>query len=475
MKHRTALLAIVLVGFTLGQSLALAAQTQTPAALLDQLDALLKQLRAAVTTPAPAAVTVTDAAGLVAALKNGGAINVAAGTYAGNFQITKPTTLVGLSTALLVAADGFTPTLRVFASDVIVRDLSVRLGNKDRDAIVVGAHDATSAALQPHRVRFERVNVLPSLQGGGHRAFALHGSDITLQGVTVLDFYEKGRDSQAVWISNGPGPYAVLDSVLEASGENILVGGATPGIVGMNPADIVIRGNTLRKPESFRTLGTVKNSFELKTGIRVMFENNVIDGNWSDGQAGSPIVITVRGQGNCGWCTIDDVTIRGNIVRRAPEGFAVNVLGRDDGGPSGQLRRLVIDRNLFPDSWGGVQVINGVADALVVTNNTWPKISARFLSFGSSQGFKILTPVTWSRNVHRTGQYGITGDGSTGPGLASFNAYATAVDFSGNVIEMTDQRTITLPPGANRILKFGELAALLDPSTFKLLAGGAGY
>lgn len=454
--------------------LAQAPQAPTPAELIDRLQAVLEQLRAAVTTPAPPAggVTVTDAAGLTAALRTGGAITVAPGTYAGNFTIAKPTTIAGAG-ATLVAADGFTPTLKVAADDVIVRGLAVQLGNPDRDAIVVGTLEATSAAAQPHRVRFEDVKVLPSAKGGGHRGFALHGSDITLARVSVLGFYEKGRDSQAVWISNGPGPYTVIDSILEASGENLLVGGATPGIVGMNPADITIRGNTLRKPESFRTLGTVKNSFELKTGIRVLFEGNTIEGNWIDGQAGSPIVITVRGQGDCSWCTVDDVTIRGNTVRRAPDGFAVNVLGHDDAGPSGQLRKLTIERNLFAESANGIQILNGVADALVVTNNTMPRISGKFLQFASSP--KILTPITFSRNVLRTGDYGIMGDGSTGPGLSSLLANARVVEFAGNVIEMSDQRTIPLPPNPGQVLKFGALAALLDPATFKLLAGGAGY
>lgn len=52
---------------------------------------------------------------------------------------------------------------------------------------------------------------------------------------------------------------------------------------------------------------------------------------------------------------------------------------------------------------------------------------------------------------------------------------AGVVEFAGNVIEMSDQRTIALPPNQGQVLKAGALAALLDPATFKLLAGGAGY
>lgn len=460
MTIRTAVLTLLLV-----------AQTQTPAQIIDQLQNLLNQLKTSISSTPSA--TVSSSADLVAALKNGGAINLAPGTYSGNFVITKATTLTGPAT--LVAADGLTPTLQVQANDVVVRNLSVQLGNPDRDAIVVGSLTATSADALPHRVLFESVTVLPSAQGGGHRGFALHGSDITLKSVTVTGFYEKGRDSQAVWICNGPGPFTVVDSTLEASGENFLVGGADPGIVGTNPSNITVRGNTLRKPDSFRTLGTVKNSFELKTGLHVLFENNVIDGNWLDGQGGTPIVITVRNSsGGCPWCQVDDVTIRGNTVKRSKDGFSVNILGMDDGNISAQTQTLTIDHNLFAEAPGGIQVLNGVAKSLVVTNNTFPAITDKFLQLGAANRPKVMTPLTFARNVLKTGAYGIMGDGSTGPGLASLTSYATVVDFTGNVIEMTNQRTISLPPG-NQIVTFGGLAALLNPTTFKLLNGTAGY
>jgi hypothetical protein len=196
---------------------------QTPAQIIDQLQSLLNQLKTAITPTTTTASNVSTSAALATALQAGGTINLASGTYTGNFAISKATTLTGSAT--LVPSDPLTPTLTVQANDVVVKGLSIQLGDPSRDAVVVGSETATSADVQPHRVRFENVKVLPSTKGGGHRGFALHGVDITLQSVSVTGFYEKGRDSQAVWICNGPGPYAVLDSVLEASGENLLVGG----------------------------------------------------------------------------------------------------------------------------------------------------------------------------------------------------------------------------------------------------------
>lgn len=453
-------------------ALALSAQ-QTPTQLLDQIDALLKQLRA---TVAPAPAVITTAAALEAAVKSGGNVRVGAGTFTVNLTIASPTVLTGAGRGqtVLVPKDQLLPTLSVTGSDVIAQDMTIRNGAPDRETIVVGSPSATSADAQPHRVRLQRLSV--EALAGGHRGVALHGVDLTLDDSSVVGYYEKGRDSQAVWILNGPGPYAITNSVLEASGENILVGGADPGIVGMNPADITIRGNTIRKPDSYRTLGTVKNLLELKTGLRVVIEGNAFDGNWKDGQAGHAIVFTVRNQdGRCVWCQVDDVTFRGNTLRHSTDGFAVNILGNDDSNPSRQTTRITIDRNLFADSPNGIQIVNGVSAAMIVTSNTFPAITGRFLSFDQSRA-KVVTPLTFSRNVTTSGAYGVTGDGSTAIGTPTLTAQTTIVDWSGNVIEMTQERTIPLPNAAgNRLLAAGALRSLLDPVTLKLLTGGAGY
>jgi hypothetical protein len=131
---------------------------------------------------------------------------------------------------------------------------------------------------------------------------------------------------------------------------------------------------------------------------------------------GNAIVLTVRNQGGkCTQCIVDDVTVRGNTLTNNLDGYAVNILGYDDGAVSQQTQRITIDRNLFADAPGGIQIINGVATALVITNNTMPKIAGKFLQWDKSARPKVMTPLTFSRNVLHAGAYGIMGDGSTGP------------------------------------------------------------
>lgn len=455
----------------------LLAQAPAPTAgqLLDQIDALLRQLRAQL---APARPAVTTADGLTAALLQGGAIALAPGTYTGNFTVTKPTVLTGAGQALTTLAprDLLQPTLQGYTvDDVTVQDLTVQSGAPDRDAVVFGSLSAKTAAEQPHRVRLQRISV--TAVNGGHRGVALHGTDMTLADSRVTGFWEKGRDSQAVWLCNGPGPYTITGNVLEASGENVLACGADPGIPGVVPSDILIANNDIRKPGTYRGLGTVKNLLELKSARRVRIEGNRFDGNWKDGQAGNAIVLTVRNQdGGCPWCEVSDVTFTGNTVRNAADGYAVAILGYDDTHPSAQSVNVTVDHNLFADSPQGILLVNGVYGAgLTVTNNTFPKVTGKLLQFDWSAGRpRTPTPLAFSRNVGAAGEYGVMGDGSTGPGLPSLLANAVLREWAGNVIEQSGARTIQFPAGTTLVAP-GGLLSLLDPLTWKLRGGGAGY
>jgi hypothetical protein len=135
-------------------------------------------------------------------------------------------------------------------------------------------------------------------------------------------------DAQAINGGGGDapgGPYKIVNNFLEASGENILLGGA-PGTT--TPADIEIRHNYLFKPMIWRpnrpdfvgsTTGNafiVKNHFELKNAQRVLFEGNVLENVWGGfSQSGFSILLTPANQGGaCPLCRVTDVTIRYNKI-----------------------------------------------------------------------------------------------------------------------------------------------------------------
>jgi len=133
------------------------------------------------------------------------------------------------------------------------------------------------------------------------------------------------------------GPYLIQNNFLEASGEAVLFGG---GAATKSPADITIQYNHFWKPWQWKMGNTpfvggpdgrpfiVKNHFELKNAVRVLFQANLLDNNWGGfTQTGFAIVLTPANQhtktrGNvCPLCQVTDVTIRYVQISHAGSGM----------------------------------------------------------------------------------------------------------------------------------------------------------
>ncbi len=136
-------------------------------------------------------------------------------------------------------------------------------------------------------------------------------------------------DSSAVGGGNGDAPIGTLkiyNNFLESSGQSILFGGARSEV---NPTDIEIRRNHLFKPFTWKqgepgfapdasgNPPIVKNHFELKSGIRVLFEANLLENCWGGfSQTGFSILLTpINQSGMCPKCSVTDITIRYNRIR----------------------------------------------------------------------------------------------------------------------------------------------------------------
>lgn len=221
----------------------------------------------------------------------------------------------------------------------------------------------------------------------------------------ISDFHSIGFDAQAISCINGPGPFKIINNYLEASGENILLGGAAPSIQGLVPSDIEIRHNYFYKPGSWRIDDpsyagkhwTIKNLFELKTGKRVWLDGNVLAHCWADlpiGQSGYAILLTVRTEGgNAQQADVSDVLITNNIIRHVGAGIAIS--GSDDG-VGIRSSRIRVSNNLFED-------INGPAYG---DQNVGGPNDGTFLKIGKPKDVMIdhntifqSGPITWAYDV----------------------------------------------------------------------------
>ena len=270
-----------------------------------------------------------------------------------------------------------------------------------------GGETQTDSTKVPQNFIFEQMYV----DGSGvnsTRCLALNTGATVVRDSWFGECHASGFDSQAIAGWNGPGPYLIENNHLEAAGENVMFGGADPGIVGMAPSDITMRKNHFYKPLSWKGgPWSVKNCFELKTARRILLENNIFENSWPASQEGVCIVIKSNANGcQCGWLGTLDVTMRWNHIKNAAVGLALQ--GWDDS-----------------YGWNGGQHTQRVT----MEQQLWENIGAE----GSRQSLMLFThDVKHILLAHQTMVHAPTGGGLVLPMAYSFGA-ARNVLFRDNV------------------------------------------
>lgn len=506
-------LALGLVAVLSVSTVGLTAQepVRTPTELLAEIDAVMVTATAQVQRltaeilallAAPPETPVTTAADLTFAVQKAGHYVLTPGIIKGNFVVSVPGVSLSCATApperrvfpadvascQVVALDRTRPVMIVLASQTILRGITWSGALPTHDTVQVGSNTATTAAVQPTDVTIDQ-NAILADPAGGHRGLAFHGgANGVITRNYIAGFVEQNRDSQAIWMNNGPGPTLIEDNFLEASGENILVGGDSVRIPGLVPADITVRRNTFSKNPLWRKIlnpdgsvqqpgrpGSVKNSFELKCAERVTFEDNLIDGMWVDAQAGNVIVLTPRNPaGDSGWCRVRDVLVQRNRVINQIGGTASLILGVNDNPDpkfaTGRTTNITFRGNYFPAAPGMLLINRGIVN-LIVENNTAPAVRWSVLKF-TGAGDTIKTTLSVQNNVTAAGEYGIAGDG-TAVGIPSLEAWAPGYVWLNNVVEPRAGSSLRWPAGT-KLLTAGGLAALLDINGH-YIPGGAGW
>lgn len=305
------------------------------------------------------------------------------------------------------------------------------------DIVALGSASQTTLASVPNNLTIDRCYIHGDPSLGQKRGVALNSRSTTITGSYISDIKVAGQDSQAIGGWNGPGPFTITNNYLEASGENVMFGGADPAIPSLVPSDITIEKNTIAKPLAWRgQRWQVKNLLELKNARRVTIQSNLFEYNWLAAQTGIAILFTVRNQdGKCPWCQVEEVVFQSNIVRHGSGG--VSILGYDNNHPSLQTRAITIRGNVFDDidgqKWGGngyfMQLVGGPRD-IVVDHNTVIQNQASgilLVDGGEILGF------SFTNNLIRHGLYGIKGSGKAS-GNDTIAAYFPASQVTANVI-----------------------------------------
>jgi uncharacterized protein (TIGR03437 family) len=292
---------------------------------------------------------------------------------------------------------------------VIGLEMTTAPGVYTYDVVRVGDMEATSAAVQPRDIEFDRIYVHAHAEKGSKRGIFFNSNAIKLTNSHVSEFKSDFQDAMAVTLCNGPGPYEISNNYLEGAGYSILIGGCPNGIIGNVPSDITFTRNHVYKPLAWQQgKWIVKNLFEVKMGRRIKIEGNVFENNWTAGQSGFGILLTVRADGidaqGKEFSVIEDINFTNNIVINSAHG--INILGQDDyRANSGQGRRFVFRNNLFLQVPGRLfQLLQKPIDVLIENNTA---LSQTFIVMSEN----VTTGFVMRDNIFALGQYGIFGSG----------------------------------------------------------------
>jgi hypothetical protein len=358
------------------------------------------------------------------------------------------------------------------------RFVGVEFTTRDEAALAyellkLGADDRTQATAEsvPHHLAFDRCYVHARPAQSLKRGVALNSAETSITNSHVSGFKVVGQEAQAIAGWNGPGPFRIVNNYLEAAGENVMFGGATPTLPGLVPTDIEMRRNHLAKdpawferhPSYAGTRWSVKNLFELKNARRVVVDGNLFEYNWTDAQQGYAIIFTPRPNDSGPAAVVEDVAFTNNVVRHVAAG--VHVAGQDDLSASPKahlLRRVRIANNLFDDvsgeRWAGDGAflkIGQSADHVTVDHNTVLHTGNITKAYGDP-----CLNFVFTNNLLAHNEYGLMGDGQS-PGARTVETFFPGGLFRGNVIAGAAER---LYPRGNFYPPALDAARFADPS-----------
>ena len=206
--------------------------------------------------------------------------------------------------------------------------------------------DATSVDDLPRNVTFAHCHI----DGGAGRRSRIgvlaDAIDFTISKSLITGIVDVGHETQGIRYHNSPGPVNIEDCLIEATGENVLVGGASPTIPGVVVGKLRMARCDILKPYGWQSDAArlvVKNLVELKNCTDARIARNRMDGCWPDGQDGTAVLFTPRehnyGNRPAPQVTVGDVHFESNVIGNVSNGFLItNHDSNGDVRPTGEIR-----------------------------------------------------------------------------------------------------------------------------------------
>lgn len=270
--------------------------------------------------------------------------------------------------------------------------------NGFNEAVDIGIHSSSPGNL-PSNIVIDRCYIHGKASNPVSRLVDLNGNNVAIVDSYLSEGHEIGFDAQGILTAAG-GPMLIRNNFIEGAGENIMFGGASNG-ADQPPYDdfshdVTVQQNFIYKPVAWfpqdpAYMGihyTAKNLYEMKSGMRVAVQDNVLENSWGDAQAGEVAIFQAIASQSGLNAVIDDVTFNYNYSVHAGEGLIVAGEDPTIHPPDGIQRqhRILIQNNVLDDInaavWQGTSIgqfgfqMGGGADGVTIDHNTFPYQSA---------------------------------------------------------------------------------------------------
>jgi hypothetical protein len=307
----------------------------------------------------------------------------------------------------------------------------VQLGDGSREGTQKTRADA------PGPFEFDRVIIRArddrtQVQGG----ITLNSADTTIRNSRISGIKWRGVQTYGIGGWNGPGPFRIENTTVEAAGLNFIFGGSTPQIPDLVPSDITIRNVHAYKPLAWKGVWTAVNLLELKNARHVSITNSLFENSWPDAQVGWAVIFNTFRDG--GWEVVEDVTFSGNTVRNMTNG--INLRGLDDGDTAVRMKRVrIADNRLeglgsFGEEGKAFQLLQGSEDVVIDHNTVTGRVTHALVldSTGSNKHLRLR----FTNNLVPHGLYGVFSNGGA-LGAAAMDARAKEWQMEKNALIAT--------------------------------------
>lgn len=341
------------------------------------------------------------------------------------------------------------PVIQTAAGAHHYKFIGVEISTRDEGVFVYdlvrfggGRQEQATPESVPHHLVIDRSYIHGTRDQHTQRAVTLNCADCQVVNSYISNIKAPGMDTQAVCGWNGTLRAQVMNSYLEAAGENVMFGGADPASEQLNPTLIEVRRNHIRKPMEWKGKGyTIKNLVELKNCVGCTVDANTIENNWGgEGQSGIGVLATVRNQeGSAPYSVIENFIFTNNIVKNMVG--ALNFLGTDNEQPSRKSRGALVRNNIFEQS-GAFITISGFDD-VIIENNTHLQTCTEGCNTIVFYGQEVSNGFIYRNNVTQEKPYGIRDENGV-EGVTALEQRAPGYVMTGNVIATPYTKN---PPG----------------------------